>query len=178
MDISHDDVLNILKIIDSSSLEELHLEIGDFTLIVRKRRAGTVPDVQRAAGTDHGSETLRPGAPLAAWPEGGAEPVVVQRIREAAQARREGPARPVREGGVEVKAPMVGIFYRAPAPGAPPFVEVGSMVTEDDMVCIIEVMKLMNSIRAGCRGRVVEICADNGAVVELGQTLIVVESLT
>jgi acetyl-CoA carboxylase biotin carboxyl carrier protein len=70
---------------------------------------------------------------------------------------------------------MIGTFYRAPAPGAPPFVEVGSMVTEDDIVCIIEVMKLMHSIKAGCRGRVVEIWAENGGLVEFGQTLMVIE---
>ena len=87
----------------------------------------------------------------------------------------QGPPRPVREGGVEIKAPMVGTFYRAPAPGAPPFVEVGSLVAEDDRVCIIEVMKLMNSIKVGCRGRVVEICAENGTLVEYGQTLMVIE---
>ena len=178
MDISNEDVLNILKIIDSSSLEELHLEIGDFTLIVRRRGAGVPPHVERAGAAGDGSEAVRPGAPVAAWPEGGAEPVVVQRIQEAAQARRESPARPVHGGEVEVKAPMVGTFYRAPAAGAPPFVEVGGLVTEDDTVCIIEVMKLMNSIRAGCRGRVAEICVDNGAVVKVGQTLIVVEPLT
>ncbi|MBI2152179.1 MAG: acetyl-CoA carboxylase biotin carboxyl carrier protein, partial [Candidatus Rokubacteria bacterium] len=94
---------------------------------------------------------------------------------EAAGARKEGAVRPRRQRGHEVKAPMVGIFYRAPAPGAPPFVEVASLVTENDTVCIIEVMKLMNSIRAGCRGRVVEICVENGAVVEFGQTLMVIE---
>jgi acetyl-CoA carboxylase biotin carboxyl carrier protein len=78
---------------------------------------------------------------------------------------------------VEVKAPMVGTFYRAPAPGAPPFVEVGSAVAEDATVCIIEVMKLMNSIRAGCRGRVSAICVEDGALVEFGQTLMVIEPL-
>ena len=70
---------------------------------------------------------------------------------------------------------MVGTFYRAPAPGAPPFVEVGAKVEPDDVVCIIEVMKLMNSIRAGRRGRVVEILAENAELVEYGQPLIVIE---
>ena len=76
-----------------------------------------------------------------------------------------------------MKAPMVGTFYRAPAPGAPPFVELESLVTEDDTVGIIEIMKLMNSIKAGCRGRVVEICVENGTMVEFGQTLTVIEPL-
>jgi acetyl-CoA carboxylase biotin carboxyl carrier protein len=72
---------------------------------------------------------------------------------------------------------MVGTFYRAPAPGAPPFVEVGSVVNEDDTVCILEVMKLMNSIKAGCRGRVAEICVENATLVEFGATLMVIEPL-
>lgn len=175
MDLSYEDVQNILKIVDGSSLQELHLEIGDFTLIVRKRGVGSSAEVSSAARSDDGSEATRPGASQAAWPEGGAEPVVLEGVKEAAKARRPSPARPLREGGVEVKAPMVGTFYRAPAPGAPPFVEVGNPVTEDQTVGIIEVMKLMNSIKAGCRGRVVEICAENGALVEFGQILMVME---
>ena len=178
MDLNYEDVQNILKIVDGSSLEELHLEIGDFKLIVKKKGASAASDVQAVAGLDDENQVVRPSTPVAAWPEGGAEPVVVQRIQEAAQARRESPARPVHGGAVEVKAPMVGTFYQAPAPGAPPFVEVGGLVTEDDTVCIIEIMKLMNSIRAGCRGRVVEIRVENGAVVEFGQTLMVIEPLS
>ena len=165
MELSHEDVLDILRIIEQSSCEELHLEIGDFQLIVRKRGASIAPDVQRAPGTDDGSQAARPGAPVAPWPEGGTEPVVLQGAKEATR------------GAVEVKAPMVGTFYRAPAPGAPPFVELESLVTEDDTVGIIEIMKLMSSIKAGCRGRVLEICADNGAMVEFGQTLMVIEPL-
>jgi len=80
--------------------------------------------------------------------------------------------------GLEVvKSPIVGTFYRTPDPNSPPFVEVGSVVAEEDTVCIIEVMKLMNSIRAGCRGRVAELCVDNGGMVEFGQALMVIEPL-
>lgn len=175
MDISHEDVQNILKIIDGSSLEELHLEIGDFKLIVRKRGAGASPGAERPSRPEGGSQAASSDAPVPVWPEGGAESVVVRETTGAAAAGARGLARPVREGGVEVKAPMVGTFYRAPAPGAPPFVELGSLVTEEQTVCIIEVMKLMNSIKAGCRGRVVEICAENGTMVEFGQALMVIE---
>ena len=177
MDLNYEDVQNILKIVDGSSLEELHLEIGDFKLIVKKKGASGASDVQLVAGLDDESQVIRPGAPVAAWPEGGTEPAVLEGVKEAATAKRKGSSRPIREGGVEVKAPMVGTFYRAPAPGAPPFVEVGGLVTEDDTVCIIEIMKLMNSIRAGCRGRVAEIRVENGAIVEFGQTLMVIEPL-
>jgi biotin carboxyl carrier protein len=75
------------------------------------------------------------------------------------------------DGLVEVASPMVGTFYRAPSPGAPPFVEVGSAVETQTQVCIIEVMKLMNSVVAGVRGVVTEVCAQNGAPVQYGDVL-------
>jgi acetyl-CoA carboxylase biotin carboxyl carrier protein len=169
MDLTYDDVLNILRIIDQSSCEELHLELGDFKLIVRKRSAGG--GVQASAASSAGSVEEEVVVPVAG---GGAREVVAAAPAAAGTAPPSGP-RPAPAKGVEVKAPMVGTFYRAPAPGAPPFVEMGSLVNEDDTVCIIEVMKLMNSIKAGCRGRVAEICAENGALVEFGQTLMVIE---
>lgn len=175
MDLSYEDVRNILKIIDGSSLEELHIEIGDFKLIVRKKGAGASSENPPVTVSEHVKEAVRPTEPIPVWPEGGAESGVVAEAKQVAAASRERPSQPAPQGGHEVKAPMLGTFYRAPAPGAPPFVEVGSLVTEDDTVCIIEVMKLMNSIKAGCRGRVVEICVENGALVEFGQTLMVIE---
>jgi acetyl-CoA carboxylase biotin carboxyl carrier protein len=74
-----------------------------------------------------------------------------------------------------VRSPMVGTFYRAPAPGQPPFVEVGQAVEPDSILCIIEVMKLMNSIEAGVRGVVREILVANAAAVEYGEALVVIE---
>jgi acetyl-CoA carboxylase biotin carboxyl carrier protein len=81
-------------------------------------------------------------------------------------------APPSEPGLAEVASPLLGIFYRAPKPGEPPFVEVGSKVSEETVVCIIEVMKLMNSVRAGVKGEVVEILALNGALVEYGEVLL------
>ncbi len=158
MDLSYDDVHELLKIIDASTVEELHLEVGEFKLVVRKRVAA--PTEVAISKIETPLPAVASAQPAAPRPE---------------PART--PPRAATRDGVEVKAPMVGTFYRAPAPGAPPFVEVGSVVAEDDTVCIIEVMKLMNSIRAGCRGRVVEICADDAALVEFGQTLMVIEPL-
>ena len=77
------------------------------------------------------------------------------------------------EGSVlEVTAPFVGIFYRAPRPGAPPYIEVGSQVEQDTTVGIIEVMKLMNAVRAEVSGTVFEVLVEDGAVVEYGQVLL------
>ena len=72
----------------------------------------------------------------------------------------------------EVPAPLLGTFNRSPKPGAPPFVEVGATVEEDTVIAIIEVMKLMNSVRAGVRGTVTEIVPADGSLVEYGATLL------
>ena len=71
----------------------------------------------------------------------------------------------------ELKAPMVGVFYAAPAPDADPFVKVGDHVEKGQVVCILEAMKLMNDITAPVSGRIVDICAQNGVVMEYGQTI-------
>ena len=77
--------------------------------------------------------------------------------------------------GHEVKAPMVGTYYAAPAPGAKPFVEIGSEVQVGDTLCIIEAMKMMNQIEATASGKVVSILAENGSPVEFDQVLFVIE---
>jgi acetyl-CoA carboxylase biotin carboxyl carrier protein len=76
----------------------------------------------------------------------------------------------------EVTAPTVGTFYRSPAPGEPPFVEVGSAVEEGTQVCILEVMKLMNGVVAGVRGTIAEVCREDGEAVEYGDVLFRVAS--
>jgi acetyl-CoA carboxylase biotin carboxyl carrier protein len=74
-----------------------------------------------------------------------------------------------------IESPMLGTFYRAESPGEPPFVEVGSTVEADTIVCIIEVMKMMNSVPAGVAGTIVEVCPENGQLVEYGAPLFRVE---
>jgi biotin carboxyl carrier protein len=83
---------------------------------------------------------------------------------------------PETDGLVTIESPMLGTFYRAEAPGQPSFVEVGSRVESDTTVCIIEVMKMMNSVPAGVAGTVAEICAENGELVEYGAPLFKVTS--
>jgi acetyl-CoA carboxylase biotin carboxyl carrier protein len=106
--------------------------------------------VRRGAGGGAASEAREPAADRAAPP---------------ADARES------RDGTVAVEAPMLGTFYRAPGPGEDPFVEVGSAVDPDSTVCIIEVMKMMNSVTAGVAGTVVEVAAENGKLVEYGEPL-------
>jgi acetyl-CoA carboxylase biotin carboxyl carrier protein len=85
-------------------------------------------------------------------------------------------AQPVDPALTEVRAPLLGTFYRAPKPGAPPFVDVGASVEPDTVIGIIEVMKLMNAVRAGTRGVVREIRARDGTLVEYGETLLLVDA--
>ena len=86
-----------------------------------------------------------------------------------------GPAPAAEDAGDAIPSPMLGTFYRANAPGAAPFVDVGSRVEPDTLVCIIEVMKMINSVHAGVSGTIVEVCAENGQLVEYGAPLFRVE---
>jgi len=78
---------------------------------------------------------------------------------------------------VEIKAPMVGTFYRTPSPEAPPYVEVGQVVEPGQVICIIEAMKLMNEIKSEIKGKILEVLVDNAEPVEFGQPLLLIEPL-
>lgn len=90
---------------------------------------------------------------------------------KAAEAAEKAPARNV----VEIKAPMVGTFYRAPSPEVPPYVNIGDNIEPGQVICIIEAMKLMNEIKSEVKGKIVDIQADNAEPVEFGQALFVIE---
>ncbi|GAA5236097.1 acetyl-CoA carboxylase biotin carboxyl carrier protein [Verticiella sediminum] len=100
-------------------------------------------------------------------------PVEAQVPTAPAQAAAPAPA-PAAVSGHVVKAPMVGTFYRAPNPGAAPFIDVGQAVKEGDTLCIIEAMKLLNEIEADQAGVIKEILVENGQPVEYGQPLFVI----
>ncbi len=156
MTLSYDEVAEIIKLIDSSSCDELVLELGDLKLVVRRHSAGGQASAAPGTRSEPPAEAADAAAPAASVP--------------AATAVRERP-----DGMIEVRAPMVGTFYRAPSPEAPPFVEPGTVVAEGDPLCLIEVMKLFTTVTAEAAGRVVEICAENAAMVEYGQALFVIE---
>jgi len=82
------------------------------------------------------------------------------------------------KNAIQVTSPMVGTFYRAPSPGAQPYVEVGQIVNPGDVLCIIEAMKLMNEIKSEVKGKILEILVDNGQPVEFGQPLFLVEPIS
>lgn len=79
------------------------------------------------------------------------------------------------DSATTIESPMLGVFYRAPSPGAPPFVDVGTRVEADTIVCLIEVMKMMNSVAAGVAGTIAQIHVENAEAVEYGQPLFRVE---
>ena len=101
---------------------------------------------------------------------------VVREGSEPAQSEPEAPGAPrADDGGMTIESPMLGVFYRAPSPGAPPFVDVGARVEADTIVCLIEVMKMMNSVPAGVAGTIAEVHVENAQAVEYGQPLFRVE---
>lgn len=162
MEFTEDDVLQILKLIEQSEFDELHLEMGDLKLSVRKKGGATESPVPVARAPEAPPADTRP--PPAAAPAGGP---VERRSSEEPE-----------EGLVPIPSPMLGIFYRCPSPGAPAYVEVGSMVGEDDTVGLIEVMKVFNAVKAGLRGRVERVCAESGQFIEYGQPLFFVRPLS
>jgi acetyl-CoA carboxylase biotin carboxyl carrier protein len=167
MALTHEDVASILKIIDESPYDEVRLEIGDFKLHVS--RHGPVSTGQAEPVTERSAPESRSEAQAAAQTEP---------TRGAQQSGPRAPAAemPLAEGLVAVRAPMLGTFYRAPSPGEAPFVDIGQKVGADDTVCLVEVMKLFNSIKAGVAGTVVKIAVENGSMVEYGQLLMLIES--
>ena len=160
MSLSAADIQEIMRLVEASHFDELVLE-ADGTKLVLRRGAAV-------------AQGVLPGSPAAVPPR--AAPTSASGAGTAASApavtSATAPAAPVAGEGEAVTATMLGTFYRQPKPGAPPFVEVGMPVEADTVIGIIEVMKLMNTVRAGIKGRVTQIVAADGALVEFGETLI------
>ena len=146
MSLGTGDLEQIMKLFELSNFSELKLKTGDLELHLRKD--GVVP---RAA-------TPAPAAP---------EPIMVAPSVPAAHALP-----PPGAGEIDVLSPLLGVYYRAPKPGEPPFVEVGQTVEAETIVGIVEVMKLMNSVRAGASGVITAIHAPNAEMVEYEQPII------
>jgi len=142
--LTHENVQEILAILDQSSFDELSIETPDFKLSLR--RSGAAPGIPRP------SPTVVP-VPFS-------------------EPRSKSNSAPLPAGLVDVPAPMLGTFFHAPKPGADPFVTVGAKVAPDTIIGIIEVMKLMNTVPAGVAGEVVEILAPDGKPVEFGQPIL------
>jgi acetyl-CoA carboxylase biotin carboxyl carrier protein len=188
------DVAEITRLLEQSSFDELYLELDGVKLSLKRNGAAA----GRAAGSGGGAAApmgSSAGSPAPAQPAGGSgAPLPATSIGATgsliaatslgaaapsgasaplgASAAPGGAAAPDAANLHNVTSPLLGTYYRAPKPGAPPYVEVGSLVAEDTIIGIIEVMKLMNTVRAGVRGRVTEILARDGALVEYGETVL------
>lgn len=157
MELTEDDVLEILNLIEKSDFDYFELEIGDLKLTVAK--GGYVP------------ATANPSAaPATATPAPAAEAPAAAPATEAAAEKSAA----IPEGLVAIIAPMVGTFYVAPDPESPPFVEKGGRVDEDTTVGLIEVMKVFSAVRAGVNGVIEEILIANAGAIEYGQALFLV----
>jgi acetyl-CoA carboxylase biotin carboxyl carrier protein len=161
VDLTNDDVAEILALLDSLPYDELDLQTTRFRLTLRRTSGGWTKE----------SQTLTEPTTVTPAPNGAA----VSPAPSPRPTAQQPHAAAERAGLVAVPAPLPGTFYRAPRPGAAPFVEVGDEVREDTVVAIVETMKLMNSVHAGTRGRVTEICVENAEPVGQGTTLMWIE---
>ena len=162
--ITHDDIIQILKMVAESDIDELHVETGDLKLVIKKY------------GQEESLQQLE-SSPNSLTKEKDFEKPSVPLLSQTTVQKPEPVPIDEEDGFIPIKAPMLGTFYRAPKPDAPPFVEVGQLVTKEDVVGIIEVMKLFNMVRAGVRGRIAKICAENAQLVEYNQVLFLLENI-
>ncbi len=150
-------VKKLIELLEESGISEIEIREGEESVRISRHPTGTVHTI--AAPASYAVAPPPAGVPVAAAPGGG-------------EMSSAGPAAAPENA---VTAPMVGTFYAAPAPGAKPFVEIGSEVKPGDVLCIIEAMKMMNQIESDKAGRVVSVLAKNGDPVEFGQTLFIIE---
>ncbi len=143
MNLTNDDVQDILQLVKSCSFNEMNLQTDRFKLSLRRSSDGEWTQSSQVLSKPELLEPVAGAAVAASDPD----------TAKSAFASVDGLA--------EIRTPLLGTFYRAPKPGSPPYVEVGSIVTESSVVAIVETMKLMNSVHAGVSGRIVEICLDD-----------------
>lgn len=168
------DVLNILRLIDSGTFSKMQIEYEGTKLnVTRHTGTGGGDDLEanRAVGCP-AEPPVRPGAPA-----GGASPAADSQRASGSASDAAMPGVPLDyPRRVEVRPPMAGTFYAAPAPNAPPFVEVGGSVRKDDQLGVVEVMKLFTPVLSPCDGTVREILVGNEEFVESDQVLMALEA--
>jgi acetyl-CoA carboxylase biotin carboxyl carrier protein len=148
----------LIKLVEESNIDELEVSSWGRKVCIRKKAA---------LNGDHGGNP-GPGVEQLPRPEKSGQIEVTSEVPEKPISRIE---------LVEIKSPMVGTFFKAPAPDAKPYVEIGQAVRRGQVVCIIEAMKLMNEIESDTSGRVVEVLVENAKPVQFGQALFLVEPI-
>jgi len=152
MKIELDYIEKLVKLLSDNELTELTLEDGEKAVIIKKEKEVVATQVASMAAPVQAAVSAATAAEVP-------KPEIVKEVSK----------------GVPITSPMVGTFYRAPSPGAPPFTDLGKTVSVGQIVCIIEAMKLMNEIESDVSGKVVEMCVQDGQPVEYGQVLMIVE---
>jgi acetyl-CoA carboxylase biotin carboxyl carrier protein len=153
MSLSHEDVVRIIQILGASHFDELNLEAEGVKLSIRRNGAGEAVAKEKAASATPHLKVTESTAPQIAT-----QTVIYPSAHGAS-------------GLIDIRAPMLGVFYGAPKPGAEPFISTGATVDKDTVIGIIEVMKLMNSVSARVQGIVVETLVNDGEMVEYDQVL-------
>ena len=145
------EIKEIISLMEEHNLSEIEIEKGDQKIKLRK--------------------TMKSDSGIAME-----QPVIIQKPQGAeAESSQEGPQEKKISNLIEIKAPIVGTFYRSASPDAASFVEVGQEIEVGQVVCIIEAMKLMNEIKSEVRGKVVDILVENADPIEFGQILLLIE---
>ena len=155
--LDHDELHRLLAALADSDIQEFRLEGEDFRLEVRRN----LPIASAASAV----------APVSSVAEMQMQQVSQVKVEPSTPSNPPPAVPAVRADLVEVTAPMVGTFYRAPAPGEPNFVEAGSRIGIGQTVCILEAMKLMNELESEVSGEIIEILVENGTPVEFGEVL-------
>ena len=146
----------LIDLVQESGIGEIEITEGEEKVRICRQAPGVAP-MMMAPGMQPMQYAAAPGVPA------------------AAPAAAPAPVAPAEPKGHQLKSPMVGTFYRAPSPGAPPFIEVGQQVTKGQTLCIIEAMKLLNEIESDATGTVKAVLVENGQPVEYGQPLFTIE---
>jgi acetyl-CoA carboxylase biotin carboxyl carrier protein len=160
MNLSQDEILQIIRLLEDSKFDELDLHAGAFKLKVKRRGTVKGAPASTVEVTSTDTETIRGEVQVDPLSEPG-----TMKFRAPPEMNEQ------EKGWLAIRAPILGTFYRRPSPEEPPFVDTGAFVGEEDTVCLLEVMKVFNTVKAGVRGYIEKICAKSGELVEFGQIL-------
>ncbi len=169
MTLTQDEIIQILKLVEQSTFDELQLDTGELKLVVRKKGCGSAAIESNASPASRAPEPARLASVEQAAPK---------TPKPRSDKGKKTGAATERDGLIPIKSPLLGTIYRRPAPESPPYVELGSFVKEDDTVCLIEVMKVFTAVKAGVRGRITEVLIETNEMVEYGQPLFIVKPET
>ena len=172
------EIQELIRFVAKSGVTEIELELKDFKINIktpaRKRRGGLVEATEIIADDSTAPPAVAP-AQLVVAPVPLAVPAPTSAPDSTAEAESSDAGEVDESEYVTIKSPMIGTFYRAPAPDKPPFLNVGDVFNEGDIICIVEAMKLFNEIEAEVSGKVVKVLVDDASPVEYDQPIFLVE---